>query len=142
MVELIDEENQALLKLLEEDEKVFTGELTGLDNTSVKIPYLHGKYMKLLFMEKEKYQLLKSKLDVNYGERYHYYRFDGNFELQRTEIDFYIKKDKKYVKDAYKTKMSYERMKMIEEAIAGLKTKSFAIKHAIDYLKFKNGLAI
>lgn len=125
---------------------------TELSAESVKIPKIHNKYLKIFMGERvalfklkaEKNRVKKTLLEYYLGEldrdelaelgRDQFYK-----KLLKNEVDVYIESDDLYIETTLKVAMQQEKVDYIEKIIKSLDTRGFAIKNAIDFMKFTMG---
>jgi hypothetical protein len=125
---------------------------TELSSESVKIPKIHNKYLKIFMGERvslfklkaEKNRVKKTLLEYYLGEldreeleelgRDQFYK-----KLLKNEVDVYIESDELYIETTLKVAMQQEKVDYIEKIIKSLDTRGFAIKNAIDFMKFTMG---
>jgi len=125
-----------------------------LDTESLKIPNLHSKYLDIYVVKKM--QLEKSNADLRAARRLRYLYYRGfldesdlkkhnwepwnlsvtkNTELQNViEGDFFIEP---LIQQVAYVKIQVE---YLEQILKMLSTRSFQIRDAISFIKFKNGL--
>jgi len=107
---------------------------------SIEIPKLYTKYLNIYNKELrifKEYSLLK---DNTYGKLYHYYKFEGEFKLdKKTEIEPYIKSNEKYLKICYKLNNIEIYCKHLEKILESIKQMGYSIKNFIEYKKFLSG---
>ena len=118
---------------------------------STKVPQLHMKYMEFFsmfsLMKKEKEILLKQMIK----EKWLYYKGKAPssvykempFDLKLTskdEIEMFIDADEEIGKLQYKLEYISQTLSYIEGILRQLNNRTFQIKNAIEWEKFKNGL--
>ena len=118
---------------------------------STKVPQLHMKYMEFFsmfsLMRKEKEILLKQMIK----EKWLYYKGKAPssvykempFDLKLTskdEIEMFIDADEEIGKLQYKLEYINQTLNFLEGVLRQLNNRTFQIKNAIEWEKFKNGL--
>ena len=118
---------------------------------STKAPQLHMKYMEFFsmfsLMKKEKEILLKQMIK----DKWLYYKGKAPssvykempFDLKLTskdEIEMFIDADEEIGKLQYKLEYISQTLSYIEGILRQLNNRTFQIKNAIEWEKFKNGL--
>ena len=118
---------------------------------STKVPQLHMKYMEFFsmfsLMKKEKEILLKQMIK----DKWLYYKGKAPssvykempFDLKLTskdEIEMFIDADEEIGKFQYKLEYISQTLSYIEGILRQLNNRTFQIKNAIEWEKFKNGL--
>ena len=117
-----------------------------------KIPYLHSKYMKILFDEK----MIKSKIDRQIDEllpdKTMYYRgkLDEetitkrgwkpfNLFLTAQDTNMYLTADKELADLKQRKGIVEEKIRYVEEIIKQVNQRNFLIKNLIDWQRFTSG---
>jgi len=135
-----------ILKMIEVDSIIDNAQL---DQESLKIPQLHGKYYKVFI---EELRVLKG-YDKDYNalkrDRTEYYLGKSSDEIYKEEpldqkiikqdLDLYLEADDKLSTLRAKRDMQKAKVEMVEGFIKSLNNRGFQIKNAIDFLRFKNG---
>jgi hypothetical protein len=125
---------------------------TELSAESVKIPKIHNKYLKIFMGERvtlfklkaEKNRVKKTLLEYYLGEldkheleelgRDQFYK-----KLLKNEVDVYIESDDLFIETTLKVAMQQEKVEYLERVIKSLDNRGFAIKNAIDFMRFTMG---
>ena len=125
---------------------------TELSTESVKIPKIHNKYLKIFMGERvtlfklkaEKNRVKKTLLEYYLGEldkheleelgRDQFYK-----KLLKNEVDVYIESDDLFIETTLKVAMQQEKVDYLERVIKSLDNRGFAIKNAIDFMRFTMG---
>ena len=134
-------------KMIESDSKL---ELAKLQEDSLRVPYLQGKYINMHSVENGKYRRYELELKRLKFKKYEYYGGKALAEEYRDKpLDHTILKSdvQKYIDgddDVFEleNRMMNQKVKvdMLAEFIKSLSQRTFLIKSAIDYIKFTNGL--
>lgn len=137
-----------LLKLWEEDSKI---DQYSLGDEALKIPKLHSKYYRLYMTEKQLAIELAAALRVLKLQKTEFYTMGPSSaypttwvlpdfgRVPKTQATEYVEADKDVIRLATTLSMQVEKTKLIESIINGLRERGFAIKNAIDMLKFQSG---
>lgn len=123
-----------------------------LDNEALRIPYIYGKWINQHSMEKaymikykrERDEMVLWKMDYYKGVSNPDYKdgktspikYNTNAERERA-----LSGDKEILDIIEKVELQKVKIDAIELFLKAIHTKGFQIKNAIDYLKFKNGMA-
>jgi hypothetical protein len=125
---------------------------TELSTEAVNIPKIHNKYLKIFMGERislfrlkaEKNRVRKTLQEYYLGEldkheleelgRDQFYK-----KLLKNEIDVYIESDDLFIETTLKVAMQQEKVDYVERVIKSLDSRGFAIKNAIDFMKFTMG---
>lgn len=139
---------ETLKNMVTEDCKV---DNTLLDSESLKTPNIHAKYMNFLLDEgilMKKFVRQKKELERALTEYYagradeSMYERKGQFNLKvlKTDIKDYVESDCEYLELQEKIDLCEEKIKYLEQIIRQINNRNFAIKNAIDWRRFSNGL--
>lgn len=134
--------------LWEVDSKI---DRTDLDNESLKIPSLHSKYYKLFL--RERVQLKSDELDYKQFYKLKHEYYTGKLSKQdldqygwepfqfvlKNDLQVYIDADKDICERLLKLQVQKEKVQLLEDIIKTLNTRGFAIKNAIDFIRFTSG---
>ena len=120
--------------------------------TSIETASVHNKYYKILIGERIQLKKLESERDVIKKERYILYTQGMSKEMSqrdkdlaprgnilKTEAGIYMDADPVIIEHNLKISMQSEKCKYLEEILKIIMNRSFTIKNAIEYLKFKQG---
>lgn len=126
---------------------------TELSRESIKIPRLHGKYLKMFSAERLKLRGMKLKQKQTNKKLIDYYRGDLNTPedlaaisrdpwaktVLKQDVQYYVDGDDEMVD--LNTRIAYqsELVEVLEEIIKSLNTRGFVIKNSLDFLKFTSG---
>jgi len=134
--------------LWEVDSKI---DRTDLDAESLKIPYLHSKYYKIFLRERiqlkadefEYKQFYKVKHEYYTGklsqEELKDYGWDPFQFLLKGELSVYMDADRDISKKLITLQVQREKVEFLDSIIKTLNTRGFAIKNAIDFIRFSSG---
>ena len=123
---------------------------TRLDTESLKIPLIHSKWYNQLIAEVQSLKKLERQLNKVKKGRTEYYLGKSSDETYQDEpkpnkvlkqdLDLYLRADD-YLQDI---QSDYEdqqlKIDLIDQFLKQVSQRSFNIKNAIDFMKFKNGL--
>ena len=136
-----------ILSMIQEDSVI---DVTALDAESLKIPYLHSKWYKIFIEELKALKGLEAEYDKMMKEKFEYYLGKAedevyekkplNHKILKQDVDFYLKSDEDLISIRNKKSIQEMKVKTIEEFIKSLNQRSFSIKNAIEFMKFKNGV--
>lgn len=133
--------------LMQADSKI---DDTALDSESIKIPYLHSKWYGIFIdeiralkgIEQEYYRLVKEKTEYYLGKADDgvYEEKPLNHKILKQDLDVYLKADDELVKMDGRRSIQQIKVDMIENFIKSINQRSFNIRNAIEFMKFKNGV--
>ena len=125
---------------------------TELGRESLKIPLLHAKYVRWLANERLVCKKLKVELKQLELEKYEFYTQGPTKEqkdagwilpargmILKQEVSQYTSGDKDLINVSLKIGMAEEKVALLESIIWSLKDRTFALKNALDFLKFTSG---
>lgn len=120
-----------------------------LDSESLKIPELHNKYWKLLNVEILSLKYLESQVTIQRKKLWAYYNgisIDENSNevfnaklKHKDDINAFIDGDEKYQEAKSKILLQEQKVKYIEAIIKELSQRTWNIRNAIEWHKFKGG---
>ena len=132
----IEELEQSVEKDLYIDETVLARE-------SLSTPLKHNKYLKMLLRERLKLKKLRNDLyKVSLGRTNYYNGSDPDpfeYVLKEREVKEYVRVDPTVVEAEAKVALQEEMVKYLEEICKMFEKRGFAIKNAIDFMKFTQG---
>jgi hypothetical protein len=116
---------------------------TLLAKESLATPNKHNKYLKLLLRERLKLRKLKTELyRISLGRTNFYNGNDPDpyeYILKDREVKEYVRIDPMVVESEAKVALQEEMVNYLEEICKMFTVRGFAIKNAIDFLKFTQG---
>lgn len=122
-----------------------------LGNESIAIPNIHNKYYKIFLAEKAQLFNLQKQYKQLRLSKYEFYTQGPskdqhrNWELPpigkilKSEVNNYIEADPDISSLELKIKIQNEKVDFVESIIKSLKDRTFQIKAAIEYERFKMG---
>lgn len=141
-------EMETLLSEMEKDSKIDEAKL---DAESLNVPYLYGKWQRIYFEEHKKLIALERQKAKVYKERMCYYMGRADDEVYKseplearvikTELSVYLDADEKYADISEQYKNQKAIVDLIEGFMKKVSSRSFDIKNAIEFMRFKNGLS-
>ena len=136
-----------LQNMIKVDSKV---DITKLDTDSVEAPYVYGRYITIHATEKAYLLKYKKDMKVLFKEKTAYYRGDADPEIYeknplhisilKSQVPGYVESDSGVQNLQEKIDIQEIKVDMISDFIYNLRQKTFHIKNAIEFMKFKNGL--
>jgi hypothetical protein len=133
--------------LMEKDSRI---DDTALDAESLKIPYLHSKWYSIFMdelrllrgLEQEYNRLLKEKTEYYLGKADDevYEKKPLDHKILKQDLDIYLKADDDLMKLESKKILQQMKVEMIESFIKNINQRTFIIRNAIEFMKFKNGV--
>jgi|TARA_Y100000758_G_scaffold94470_1_gene65148 hypothetical protein len=116
---------------------------TVLARESLSTPLKHNKYLKMLLRERLKLKKLRNELyKVSLGRTNYYNGSDPDpfeYVLKEREVKEYVRIDPAVVEWDAKVTLQEEMVKYLEEICKMFEKRGFAIKNAIDFMKFTQG---
>jgi hypothetical protein len=134
--------------LWEQDAKI---DRTDLDNESLRIPTLHGKYYKIYLREKVQLKAEEQEYKTFYKLKHEYYTGKLSKEeldhcgwepfqfVLKNDLQVYIDADKDIAERLLKLQVQREKVDLLESIIKTLNGRGFLIKNAIDFIRFTSG---
>ena len=140
-------------EIRKEIEKDTTIDSIQLDNESLKIPSLHGKYLSFLTDEKRVLRMLKNKYDEIVREKWEYYTGKSDpvilkqkgieqfpHKILRQDLDIYLNSDTDVQKILLDVSNQTVKVELIEGFIKEINSRQWTIRNAIEWRKFTNGI--
>ena len=107
---------------------------------SIETPKMYSYYLNFYSKELKYYKDLLLLKETTYGELFDYYKFDYEKKLdKKSEIEPFIKSNKKYNKVLIKCNNQEMYVTWLEHTLKNINQISFNIKNYIEYQKFING---
>jgi Recombination, repair and ssDNA binding protein UvsY. len=117
---------------------------TILAKESLATPLKHNKYLKMVLRERLKLKKLKTELyRVSLGRTNYYNGNDPDpyeYVLKDREVKEYVKIDPMVVEADAKVALQEELVKYLDEVCKMFVIRGFAIKNALDVMKYHQGL--
>ena len=138
---------QEIQDLIKEDSVI---NKAALDEESLRVPYIHGKWSNIFFEELKELRLLESRMKVLQLRKHSYYSGTApedeyilkplHKKILKQDIDMYIDSDIDV--NSMKLKISDQKLKceLVERFLKDVTQRNWHIRNAIEFLKFKNGL--
>lgn len=134
--------------LWEQDSKI---DRTDLDAESLKIPALHSKYYKIFL--RERVQLKIEEQEYNQFRKIKHEYYTGKLSQEdlkqygweqfqlvlKGDLSIYMESDKDISQRLIKLQLQREKVDFLDSIIKTLNTRGFAIKNAIDFIRFSSG---
>jgi hypothetical protein len=132
-------EQFAKLKEIVEKELQITED--NIEQMSIKSGTLYHKYLKIYSLELQKLKEIAIYKEKVYGELYHKYKFEGQYQLStKTEVDVYVKSDGIYYKKCLEEANQEIIVKYLEAVVDSILKNGFQIKNYIELMKLKQGM--
>lgn len=125
---------------------------TELADESLKIPKLHHKYYTIYVAEKASLRRLESDLKKLKLEKYEFFTLGPNEDTKdkgwrlpargmilRADIPMYMEGDQDIIDLSLKIGIQQEKVEFLESIIKSFQSRGFAIKNAIDFIRFTMG---
>jgi len=120
---------------------------------SAKIPQLHFKYFKLLSQERLSLKKLESEMKLLYKSKWDYFKgimaieeleekgwHPQPMKILKGDLGMYIDSDGDIITLGQRVAYQKEKLDFLESVIRTVNNRSFHIKNAIDWEKFKVGI--
>ena len=138
-----------LSEIEQEIEKDSVIDDTRLEHESLRIPMLQAKYYRFFLAELRELKAAEYELGIVRKERTFYYMGKApdevyrqepmDFKVLKSDLDLYMDADEKYVRARTRFDLQKAKTELLEGFIKTLNNRSFTIKNAIEYMKFKAG---
>lgn len=126
-------------------------ELDRLTEHSLQISQLHNRYYKILISERIRLKILESAYNELKLEKHEMFikgptkeHVDKGWDIPHTrvlkaDVDMYLQADKQITEMTNRIMIQNEKVKFLESIITTLNRRSFDIKNAIDFERWKSG---
>lgn len=127
---------------------------TDLTTAAISTPKLHAKYFRLFLEEKDELIQLSGALKLLKLEKFEFYTQGptedvvANWRVKslpdsgiilKADVARYLEADLDIINLELRYNRQLEKVKFIESIIASLKERGYAIRNALDYMKFQMG---
>lgn len=147
----IEDKIKEVIGMWQEDVKINETELS---HESLKIPILHGKYLRLFSEERLKLRFLKIRQKQLMQKLTEYYNGELNsspedlaeikrepyaYTRSKGSVIVYVENDKEIIDLNIRISYQQELVEVLEEIIKAINNRGFVIKNSLDFIKFING---
>lgn len=125
---------------------------TQLGNEAIKIPSLQSKYYKWYIREALQLKALEEQFNILKLEKWEFYwqgptqeqinkgwKLPPKGEILKSEVNQYLDADQDLIAEKLRIAKQREKVKFLEHIIDGLKQRSWNLRSAIDFEKFRAG---
>ena len=110
---------------------------------SLKFSSLYSKYLALYMQELRLLKTLNTDKDKLFGELYHFYKFENNFQLDSSkEIETYVRSNLKFYNKCLEFQNQEIIVKYLEEVLQNITNTGYRVKNYVELLKLKMSLWI
>lgn len=139
-------ELEKIEKMVNEDVRI---DKTDLATEALRVPFLHNKYLKIQNSEVLLLKQFLFKLDTLTRNRIDFYTGKAEPEVYKeepwditvlkNEVDTYLRADAKLQALKAKIVIQEQKIEYLKSVIIQLSNRNWAIKNAIDFIKYQNG---
>jgi hypothetical protein len=138
-------------EILDEWRKDSDIDRTELGEESLRTPQLHAKYYRLFSTERLKLRKMEADLKQLKLDKYEFYTQGPNEDTPTTwklpprgmviksDVQMYMESDRDIIDRLLKIDYQREKVEALESFVRTLTTRGYAIKNAIDFLRFTSG---
>lgn len=137
------------IKLMIEKDTAFLKEESHMDTSSLCIPELHAKYLRLIYDEKLALEYFKTEYKVLKRDKWLYYTGKAdpevykekpfNLTILKADVDKFLDADTDLNAIHLKVKAQEEKLNLITEIVKSIVGHSFSVGNAIKWKKFLSG---
>lgn len=137
---------QEILDLIDSDSKI---DNSALDRESIAIPYIHSRWYRIFTDELRAFRGLDSEFKIMKRDKFLYYTGKASDEVYREnpldhrvlkgDLEIFMDADPDLSRISTQLELQKIKIKAIEEFLKQISQRSFNIKNAIEFMKFKNG---
>lgn len=113
--------------------------ITSIEHKALEIASLKIKYARILGEYRLELKKAIFESDIVYADRFYHHKTGSSLQIDRRDLDVFIKGDKAYQKAAAKVAIHEERVRFIDGVIKSLDNMSFNINAAVKMHVFKGG---
>jgi hypothetical protein len=139
---------EQILDLWEQDNQIDELNLVG---EALRSPKLHGKYYRIFVAEKQRALELAAIVKITKLRKSEFYTMGPDSDtpeswklpdfgrVAKAEVSKYLEADQDIIRIETKYQMQVEKVKLVESIINSLRDRGYAIRNAIDMIKFQQG---
>jgi len=125
------------LKIKHDIESMISFDNLNIQEELQKNPYYIMKYKELCIREQNLLDEIQSKYDELVGKRYHFYRFESDENLTKTEIEkYYLPKDEKILKMKKIIRKQKIKVDFFDACYKAFEKRQWAMKTFSDNLRY------
>jgi hypothetical protein len=125
------------LKIKHDIESMISFDNLNIQEELQKNPYYIMKYKELYIREQNLLDEIQSKYDELIGKRYHFYRFESDEKLTKTEIEkYYLPKDEKILKMKKIIRKQKVKVDFFDACYKAFEKRQWAMKTFSDNLRY------
>lgn len=138
---------EEIQKLIEQDSVI---DQANLDRESVQIPYLHAKWYKIFSEELRTFHGLELEYKSVRKDKFLYYTGKAPDEVYvehpldhrilKGDLDTFMDADPELIRLQARIDLQKIKIRTIEEFLKQINQRSFNIRNAIEFMKFKSGV--
>jgi hypothetical protein len=112
-----------------------------IEEKSIQLSNIYSNVLSIYSKELKIFKNMQIEKDKIYGELYHKYKFEFDYQLDsKSEVDSYIKSNELYYKLALECANQEVQVKFLEQTLEHINNLGFRIKNYIDLKKISKGL--
>lgn len=133
--------------LIEQDSVI---DQSNLDRESIQIPYLHAKWYKIFSEELRTFHGMELEYKSVWKEKFLYYNGKApdrvyvenplDHRILKGDLDTFMNADPEIVRLQARLDLQKIKIRTVEEFIKQITQRSFNIRNAIEFMKFKSGV--
>ena len=115
------------------------GKILDISGYSVRLGMLRAKWAKYLYLEESTENEGKQELASIYSERFRFYCYDYEYQVDKKDIPMLIKGDTVYQAAEKVVNEQTQKVKFINEVLGALNSQSFYLNTAMKHILWKSG---
>lgn len=106
---------------------------------AIRLGLLRAKWAKYLYQEENASNILSEELSGLYADKFRYYSYDYEYNVDKKDIPILIKGDKDYRESELIIKNQNSKTKFIQEVLNSLNAQSFYLNTAMKHILWQSG---
>lgn len=106
---------------------------------SIRLGLLRAKWARLLYKEEQALNTVQQNLNTVFSEKYKYFLYDYEYNVDKKDIPMLIKSDDEYKKAEIALSEQSQKIKFINEVLSALNSQSFYLNTAMKHILWKSG---
>ena len=106
---------------------------------AIQLGLIRAKWAKFLYIEESLLNTYQQNVNTVYADKFMYYNYDYEYNLDKKDIPIIIKKDDDYKTAELLLKVQEQKIKFINEVLNALNSQSFYLNTAMKHLLWQAG---
>ena len=115
------------------------GNKPNISSYAIQLGLLRAKWAKYLYLEESLLNEYQQDLNTVYADKYMYFNYDYEYNVDKKDIPILIKRDEKYKSAEKLVKEQEQKIKFINEVLNALNSQSFYLNTAMKHILWQSG---